>query len=158
MSMYGVTDTRITSGPGKAKQSMKDECDVNLIVARFTETGFMSHVSSGIPSFVDVSELTDYRSALEHVRSVTEYFAGFPAKVRAEFGNDAVAFMEYLESGATPEDLEALGREIVGDRRAPSRNRRAGEEPVSEEVATSAAAAAAATIADAAAAASTPPT
>ncbi len=129
MSMYGVTDTRITSGPGRAKQSMKDECDVNLIVARFTETGFMSHVSQGVPSFVDVSELTDYRSALDHVRAVSEYFAGFPAKVRTEFGNDSVAFMEYLESGATAEDLEALGREIVGDRRAPARNRRGEDVP-----------------------------
>jgi len=126
MSMYGksVLDSRITTGAGMAKQSAKDECDVNLIVAQYVKTGFLGHVSAGIPSFVDVSELTDYRSAIEQVRSAEKYFAGLPADVRFRFGNDAIAFMEYLESGASEDDLRALGLEVLGDRRARSQDAR----------------------------------
>jgi len=127
MSMYGVEDTRITCGKGRAKQSMRDECDINLIMAQYVKTGFMSHVSAGIPDFVDVSELTDYRSAIEHVRSVEEYFVGLPAVVRSRFDNDAVSFMEYLESGASEEDLRALGLEVLGDRRGRARDEREGD-------------------------------
>ncbi len=135
MSMYGESYTRVDCGvEGGAKQSMRDECDVNLIVAQFTKTGFLTHVSSGVPSFVDVSEMTDYRSAIEQVRSVEAYFAGLPAGVRSRFRNDAVEFMEYLESGASEEDLKALGLEVLGDRRARARNEREGDvEPASEE-------------------------
>ncbi len=125
MSMYGVPYSALDVGEdSRTKQSMKDECDVNLIVAQFTKTGFMSHVSQGLPTYVDVSELTDYRSAIEHVRSVELYFAGLPAKVRSQFENDAVSFMEYLDGGASEEDLKALGREVLGDRRARARNER----------------------------------
>ncbi len=50
MSMYGVAYAPLEPGDGPgAKQSMKDECDVNLIVARFAETGLMEHLSEGIP-------------------------------------------------------------------------------------------------------------
>ncbi len=127
MSMYGVTDTRITCGKGRAKQSMKDECNINLIMAQYTKTGFISHLAKGVPSFVDVSTLTDYRSAIEHVRSVEEYFSDLPAVVRTRFDNDAVTFMEYLDSGASEEDLRDLGLEVLGDQRARARNEREGD-------------------------------
>lgn len=129
MSMYGVVGTRITCGVGRAKQSMRDECDVNLIVAQYVKTGFISHVTSGIPTFADVSELTDYRSAIEHVRSVEKYFSGLPAAVRSRFENDAVTFMEYLDGGASEEDLKALGLDVLGDRRARARDGREGDSP-----------------------------
>lgn len=113
MSMYGETETGIKCGRGRTKQSMKDECDINLIVATYVKTGFLSHVAKGLPTYVDVSELTDYRSALEHVRSVEDYFKGFPALVRAHFGNDAVAFMEYLETDPSREDMEEIGLMVL---------------------------------------------
>ncbi len=134
MSMYGVTETRIASGKGRAKQSMKDECNVNLIVANFVKTGMINHIQKGLPVFADVSEMTDYRTAIETVRGVEEYFAGLPAVVRARFENDAVGFMEYLESGADEKDLQALGLEVLGDRRKRSRDAREGDEVVPEVV------------------------
>ncbi len=129
MSMYGrsVSDSRIRCGKGRAKQSMRDECDVNLIVAQYVKTGFLSHVSVGFPLWVDVSEMTDFRDAIEHVRSMARYFAGLPATVRSRFENDAVSLMEYLESGASEEDLHALGLEVLGDRRGRSQNSRTGD-------------------------------
>lgn len=134
MSMYGVEDTRITCGKGRAKQSMRDECDVNLIVAQYVKTGFLSHISGSIPSYVDVSEMTDYRSAIEHMRSMEDYFAGLPALVRSRFQNDPVSFMEYLESGASEDDLRALGLEVLGDRRARPKDGREGDRTLPDVV------------------------
>ncbi len=134
MSMYGVVDHRIDSvGPSMTKQSMKDECDVDLIMARFVKTGFISHLASGVPSFVDVSEMTDYRSALEHVRSVEVYFNKLPADVRDRFRNDTVLFMEFLESGSE-EELRTLGLEALGERRARSRDAREGDKSLPDVV------------------------
>ncbi len=71
-----------------------------------------------------MSELGDYRSIIEQVRKVDEYFSGLPAEVRSEFLNDASRFMDYLESGASVEDLEKLGLKVVGDRRADQQRQR----------------------------------
>lgn len=137
MSMYGESYAALEPGEGSgAKQSMKDECNVNLIVSRFEETGLISHIAEGVPQFVDAGELGDYRSIIEQVRKVDEYFAGLPAVVRTTFENDASAFMDFLESGATVEDLEALGLEAVFERRSARRKRRESDaevEPVVEE-------------------------
>lgn len=125
MSMYGVPYTALEPGEGEgAKQSMRDECDVNLIVARFSETGLISHLASGVPRFADVSEFSDFRGVLEQVREVESYFAGLPAKVRRSFADDASLFMDYLESGASEEDLKKRGLELVGDRRADQERQR----------------------------------
>lgn len=124
MSMYGEVRTRVETGPGMAKQSMKEECDINVIVSRFDRTGALSHVAKGVPSFADVSEVTDYRSVLEFGRSADEYFAGLPAKVRARFGNDVARYVEALMSPDAASELAEVVREVYGDRRKPAPVRR----------------------------------
>ncbi len=117
MSMYGQLELRLdVSGESRTKQSMKKECDVNRIVSSFQKTGLIDHLADGIPVFADVSELGDYRSVIEQVRAVDAYFAGLPAKVRTAFSNDASNFMDYLESGATAEELERAGLEVLDGR------------------------------------------
>lgn len=129
MSMYGVPYSALEPGKGAgAKQSMLDECDVNLIVERFAKTGLLEHIAEGIPQYVDASELGDFRSVLEQVRKVEDYFSGLPAAVRSSFQNDAARFMDYLESGASAEDLQKLGLAIVGDRRADEERQRRRED------------------------------
>ncbi len=125
MSSYGEAYTPLdASGPSRTKQSMKDECDVNNIMVRYQKTGLLTHTAKGLPQFADVSAVADYRTAIDNVRAVQDYFDGLPSKVRQRFENDPREFMEYLESGASQEDLEALGLEVLGDRRAPAQDRR----------------------------------
>lgn len=135
MSMHGKVYVRPGGGESRTKQAMQDECNINLIMARFEKTGLITHLAQGAPSFADVSELTGYRSAIENVRLVQEYFLGLPAKVRARFDHDAATFMDYLESDATPDELRELGLDALGDRRAPALDRRVTdvEEPPKAE-------------------------
>lgn len=135
MGMYGgLPRTRVPdTGPGLAKQSAKDECDVNLILDRFRRTGAVDHLARGTPVFADVSEVGDYRTALENARAAEKYFAGLPAKVRAEFGNDAVRYLEALQDPEAGERLRGIVREVLGDRRARSARERASDREVREE-------------------------
>lgn len=127
MSMYGEEYAGIKCvGTGRTKQSMKDECDVNLIVAKFDRTGLLDHLAEGVPYFEDVSEVGDYRAALENVRAAQEYFSKFPAKVRSEFGNDVTRFMTFLR-GASDGDLLELGLEVLDRRVARSQDAREGD-------------------------------
>ncbi len=144
MSMYGVDYAPLDCGKkGAAKQSFKEECDVNLVVSRFAETGLLTHVAAGVPQFVDASALGDYRTIIEQVRKVEEYFEGLPALVRSEFDNDAARFMDFLESGASAKDLEDLGIAILGDKRVEKQLQRRRDDAAAAAAAAAAAVAAA---------------
>lgn len=99
MGMYGgprlVADV---GGPSLTVQAAKDECDINKIIARYVKTGLLSHMSKGVPRFVDVSEVGDYRSAIEHLRSSEEWFGRLPAEVRREFENDVAVFLDAMDT------------------------------------------------------------
>lgn len=110
MSMYGKADPRpvLVCGPGRTKQEFKDECDVNNIVKRFVRDGFVAHLNKGVPVFMDVSEIGDFRTAVDQVRAATKFFDNLPAKVRAKFGNDPARFLD--EAGSlSRSELRELG-------------------------------------------------
>lgn len=92
---------------GRTKQAMKDECDVNLIVQKFENAG-LPFPQNPNASFADVSEVGVYRDLVERVRLGEEFFMQLPAKVRAEFQNDAANLMEALADPAQQARLVEL--------------------------------------------------
>lgn len=101
--------TDLGSSPSLAKQSFKDECDINNIVGQFRTKGLLTHVAQGQPKYLDVSAVPDFRAALTHVNNVRSYFMGLPADLRSEFGNDPAAFMDGLNDPETREYLATYG-------------------------------------------------
>jgi len=111
--------------PGRTKQEFKAECDVNNIIRRFVRDGFIAHLARGTPRYLDVSEVADYRTALDQVRAANEFFAGLPAKVRARFDNDPARYLD--EAGSlSREELRELGLATLREDDAP-RKRRASD-------------------------------
>lgn len=119
MSMYGEPYRALdVSGESRTKQSFRDECDIENIVAKYVKTGLVSHLAGGQPFYADVSEMADYRGAIEQVRSAEKFFAGLPAKVRAFFENDIATFVDWMADPANADQLEKLGVRIL-DGKAP---------------------------------------
>lgn len=87
-------------GLSKAIQSARDESDINNIVAQFHRTGFLPEVQKIQGLFEDVSEMPDYKTALERVDQVNEVFMQLPAHIRAEFKNDAAEFVDFMSDDA----------------------------------------------------------
>lgn len=110
--MYGEGTSRpvILCDPEKgAKQSFKDECDINKILARHKAGGVVTHVNDHVGRFADVSRLSDYRTAIEQVRSAEAVFKQLGAAVREEFDNSAAVFLDALADPGRAEDLRELG-------------------------------------------------
>jgi len=123
MSMYGKGSPRPVgdTGPGLTRGEVKDECDVNNIVKRHTRDGFVAHINRGVPVFMDVSEVGDFRTAIDQVRGATEFFGKLPSRVRSKFGNDPARFID--EAGRLSRDeLRELG---LAELRKSDRQRRA---------------------------------
>ena len=100
-------------GPG-AKQSFKDECDINNIVARYEKTGVLTHLNASQATYADVSELSGYQDALDKVEAARKLFMGLPSELRAQFDNDPAKYLDALGS-LTPEQIKELGSKEYGN-------------------------------------------
>ena len=131
--------TFISDEPSRTKQSFADEADVNKIMARFVATGIPPQMREGF--YADVSEIGDYREALERVENAQRMFSDLPAKLRARFSNEPADFLDFIYQ-ADDEELEELGllpaREESSAEPAPRQRETKGEEePNSSESAVS---------------------
>lgn len=126
--MYGSGGPRpvVSCDPEKgAKQSFKEECDINNILRRHKAGGMVTHVNANQGVYADVTAVGDYRTAIERVRGAEKVFLGLSSDVRAEFDNDAATFLDTLNDPAQRELLGELG--LLPLVRAP-------EEPVEEPI------------------------
>jgi len=100
--------TFVFSKPSLAKQSFRDECDINNILRKFNVTGELS-IGSVQPQYGDFSGITDYQSALNAVMAAQDSFLQLPAKVRARFDNDPALFVDFASDEANKDEMKALG-------------------------------------------------
>lgn len=82
--------------PSMTKQSFKDECDINNIVAKYEATGILDHVNQAAARGVyeDLPSGLDLQAGLNIIAQAEEAFMALPAAARAEFKNDPVLFVE----------------------------------------------------------------
>lgn len=93
---------------GRTKQSFKDECDINIIMRRYEQTGVLDHVSGREPQYLDATAV-EFQSAMEIIAAARSQFQSLPAKLRSFFDNDPARFVEFMESDPDREDLAELG-------------------------------------------------
>lgn len=99
---------------GRTKQSFKDSCDVNKIIAKAQKAGTLTHLQK-YPEAV-YGEFADYDllEAYEKLEYANKVFADLPSEVRREFGNDAIAFAGFASApenrGRLTEILPALAK------------------------------------------------
>lgn len=84
-------------GPGKTKQSFKDETNINRLLGRAQRDGTLSWLEKHGPNLADYGEstgLTLFEAQLR-IKAGKEAFMQLPSEVRKEFKQDPRAFYEY---------------------------------------------------------------
>lgn len=111
MGMYNDTKEvdGIVCGPGVTKQSFKDECDVNKIIARFEKTGMIEAINKNQPFYGDVSALVDYHEALNVVAEAQSLFNAMSAEVRERFSNDPEKMIAFLNDKKNDKEAIEMG-------------------------------------------------
>lgn len=93
---------------GMTRQSEADQADINKILKRFEQNGIIPMTrEQGV--YADVSEIGDYRSALEQVERANQYFMSLPADVRSKFSNDPARLLDAIADEDRRLELEELG-------------------------------------------------
>jgi len=93
-----------TYDDGRTKQSYKDECDIDKIMARFAKTNTISHLAKHQGQYADFSDF-DFHEQTRMLTRGREIFDDLPAEVRREFGQSPAAFFQYVNDPANADDL-----------------------------------------------------
>lgn len=87
-------------------QAEKDNCDINVIIARFQKTGILPDIKGRVASvFGDISNVPDFHEAQTIVAKAGQLFMELPADVRSRFSNDPGQFLSFV---GDPKNADAL--------------------------------------------------
>lgn len=105
MSKYAI---RFDPESSMTKQSFKDECDINKIMARFQKTGALTHYASNAPHYGDATDV-QLADAMNLVANAENMFAELPSSIRKRFKNDPGRFLNFVQDPKNLEEMQKLG-------------------------------------------------
>ncbi|WNK14417.1 MAG: internal scaffolding protein [Microvirus sp.] len=108
-SRYNPPPSPVLSCPEETltQQQFQDECDINNILAKFTQTGILPDIGPGY--YEDLADQGDYRQALHTLKAGNDAFAELPALTRKYFDNDPMNYMEFVQNSDNYEKGKELG-------------------------------------------------
>lgn len=111
ISHYGpkVESIPLEFEPTRTKQSFKDECDINVIMAKMATTGVLPELIKENPQYGDFSEAPDYLMAQTIVLKANEQFDALPSKVRNRFHNEPSEFLAFASDASNAKEMVSLG-------------------------------------------------
>jgi len=99
----------ICEDPGRTKQSSKKECDINYIMAQFQKNKKLPDLITKIAQYGDVSNIPDYRDAVEIVMRGQETFDMLPAMLKTRFNQDPAQFLDFVLNPDNKAEMVKLG-------------------------------------------------
>lgn len=91
-----------------AIQSAAEEANINTIVRRFGLTGQLPD-QVAMPRSGDFTNVPDFHTAMNLIRTTQEEFLKVPAEIRARFQNDPQQFMNFIEDANNREEARKMG-------------------------------------------------
>ncbi len=109
-SAYDGSRVEVTAGGGDTmvREAFRDECDVNKIVARYALAGTMP-LTVAEAAYGDVSEVSDYKTALDLVYASKDRLSELPDAAREMYMKDPLGYWTALDATKERSDLVELG-------------------------------------------------
>lgn len=102
---------RVT-GPGLTEQQHKDEVKVSNILAKYRKTGVMPHVHQYKGTYANFIGHPDFEEAQRAVAAANSMFETLPARVRANFNNNAGEFVHFMNQQDNREAIVEMGLDV----------------------------------------------
>ena len=93
---------------GRTKQSFKDECDINKIMAKYQKTGAISHFNKHGANY-DFATSLDFSESMRIVTTAQDMFDGLPSSIRTRFANDPAQFLDFVQDANNEDEMLKLG-------------------------------------------------
>lgn len=97
-----------TDVPSLTKQSFKNECDINVIMAQYLKTGVIDFVQKHSARYGDATG-ADFQYAMLVVAESRTMFNDLPAALRNRFDNDPAQFLDFVHDENNRDEMASLG-------------------------------------------------
>ena len=94
---------------GLTRQEFADECDLNVLMARYEKTGLLPQHPNARPVYGDFADLPTFQEAQHIIMAASDAFASLPARVRKEFDNDPAKFVEFASDPQNVDQMRSWG-------------------------------------------------
>ncbi|WNK13493.1 MAG: internal scaffolding protein [Microvirus sp.] len=101
---FGITFTDLS----RTKQQFKDECDINVIMARYQDTGVLDFVNKHSPQFLDATG-QDFQTSMQTVADARSMFMDLPSSLREKFQNDPAQFLDFVHDEKNLPEMAEMG-------------------------------------------------
>lgn len=91
----------------RAKQSFRDECDINKLLAKYQRTGVLEHVRRHGLEY-GFAPAVDFKEAMDIVAQGNSMFEELPSSLRKRFETPE-AFLEFVQDPENKEEMRELG-------------------------------------------------
>lgn len=95
-------------GDSRAKQSFKEECDINRIMARYEATGELPDMGEVAPQYLDVTG-QDFQEHQNFIAGANTLFFELPSGLRARFENNPGLFLDFCSQEKNRPEMAELG-------------------------------------------------
>lgn len=93
---------------GKTKQSFRDECDINRIMARYLSTGELPNLNQVEPQYLDCTAF-DYQEHQNFIAGAMSLFHELPSAIRNRFKNSPAEFLDFCSQDKNRPELTEMG-------------------------------------------------
>lgn len=97
-------------GTSLTDQQYKAECDLGSILSNYGITGRVPVVREGVSG--DFSQIGDYQACLDRINRAKDEFLALPSEIRARFGNDPSAYVDFVLDPANTDECVRLGLKV----------------------------------------------
>lgn len=91
------------------QQHFQQEVDINSIIAKYNQTGVISHVSKAREQYGEFRDLADQLPDLAKVTAAQQAFEQLPSTIRTHVGNSLQGFLEFVNDKKNDELLAKWG-------------------------------------------------
>lgn len=109
---------RFDQDEGGAKQSFKDECDINRIVDSYARTGIVNHVARRRPEYGDAPDIDAFEAACIAADAASALEEGLPGQNESGDSEGSEGPSEGTREGAQEEAPEEPENDPGGERTA----------------------------------------
>ena len=109
MSMRPRAHQYIETCEGKTDQSFKKDCDLRVILDKFTRGSLRPDEVYRAGQYGDFTEATDFIQSQHIIAEMTQHFESLPSDLRDKFDNDVATYLDYVHDPKNAEEMSELG-------------------------------------------------
>lgn len=102
----------INNEPSKTQQQFAEECDINTIMKKYSQTGQNPHPNLKLGVYADLTKIPSYEESLKITLKAQSAFMSLDAKIRSRFSNDPHKLIEFLKDSNNDKEAQELGLKI----------------------------------------------